>query len=76
MQADQWASPDMVQFLKEVKQLHSRKKGQAVPEAVQILDGCSLFPCIYKAMKHQQSSPARLSVKVAETLEADQALQC
>lgn len=59
MQADQWASPEMAQFLKEVVQLHSKKKGQATPEAVQIrerLQFVSLHVQGYEGLANQPSA--------------------
>lgn len=43
MQADPWASADMVQFLKEVKLLHTKGKGQTAPEASVIVERLQFF---------------------------------
>ena len=44
LQADQWSHTDVQQFMKAVRLLHTKGKGQAVPDASDILDRLCFFP--------------------------------
>ena len=63
LQADQWASTDMLNFLKEVKQLHSRKKGQNVPEALQVLERLQFFPMHVQGYEALADRPSEIVCK-------------
>ena len=63
MQADQWANADMVQFLKEVKHLHTKGKGQSGPQASVIVERLQFFPTGVQGYEAYEGQPDKIIIK-------------
>ena len=63
VQTDPWSSSELVQFLKQVKQLHSRSKGQTIPEESQILERLQIFPMRIQGYEGLADQPSQIVSK-------------
>lgn len=63
VQADQWTGPEVVQFVEDVKRLHTKGKGQIVPETSAILQRLQLFPDSIQGFEALKDKPVGVITK-------------